>query len=280
MNFPATQAMLGTSGLVSVFIFIGVLGAVFMGRFVGHLTHSKSNGEKNTTDDMLIGSILGLMALVIAFTFSGAAGRLDQRERLISAETTAITSAYAGLRYIGDEDKEPLKVLFQKFVTQRGALYGNVADFDAFTQRQIEIDKTIGSLQDMAYAAALKSTPEARPLATEFVKLVNAMGSAHTNQLQAMWFHPPRIIWVALVFLILIGSFLAGYKMGITQRRERLLSLMFAALISCALYLIMSLEFPLLFRVSNLESDTRQYILLQEMMAPQAGVIQSPGSNQ
>ena len=99
-----------------------------------------------------------------------------------------------------------------------------VTDFASFTNRQKNIDVTISKMQDAAYSASLKASAEARPLATEFVKLVNAMGSAYSNQLQAMWFHPPRIIWLTLILLILIGSFLAGYKMGVTQRRERLLS--------------------------------------------------------
>jgi len=268
MKFPEIPAMIGTSGLLCVFIFTGVLVAVLLGRYVGHQTHSKSNGSKNSTDDTLIGSILGLMALVIAFTFSGAAGRLDQRERLISAETSAITSAYAALRYVGTSEQDSLKSLFSQFAAQRSSLYDNVADFEAFTIRQREIEVTIGRLQDEAYSASLKVAPEARPLATEFVKLVNTMVSAHMSQLQAMWFHPPRIIWLALIVLVLIGSFLAGYKMGVTQRRERLLSYLFAALISCAIYLILSLEFPLLFRASSLESDVRQSVLLHQLVSP------------
>lgn len=72
---------------------------------------------------------------------------------------------------------------------------------------------------------------------------------------------------MTLILLILIGSFLAGYKMGIAQRRERLLSLMFALLISCAVYLILSLEFPLLFHISPLANETRQAIVLQEMLS-------------
>ena len=267
MNFPAFGAWLGTSGFLSVFIFVSVLAAVFIGRYAGHLSHQRSKGVKNVTDDTLIGAILGLMALVIAFTFSGAAGRMDQRERLIAAETRAITSAYAAMRYINVSDQEILKPLFQAFITQRAHLYDNVTDFASFTNRQKNIDVTISKMQDAAYSASLKASAEARPLATEFVKLVNAMGSAYSNQLQAMWFHPPRIIWLTLILLILIGSFLAGYKMGVTQRRERLLSFMFAALISCAIYLILSLEFPLLFQVAKLESDGRQAFVLQEMLA-------------
>jgi hypothetical protein len=276
MSFPEFGAWLGTSGLLSVVIFISVLVSVLIGRVAGHYSHLRSKGVKTATDDTLIGAILGLMALVIAFTFSGAAGRMDQRERLIAAETSAITSAYGALRYISPSDQETLKPLFRTFVSERADLYKNVADFESFNRQQKKIDTIINQIQDAAYLASLKVSAEARPLATEFVKLVNTMGSAYSGQLQAMWFHPPRIIWLTLILLILIGSFLAGYKMGVTQRRERLLSFMFAALISCAIYLILSLEFPLLFQVAHLESEGRQAVVLQDMLTqtvqPQANV--------
>ena len=267
MDYPKFGAFLGASGLLSVFIFVSVMSAVFLGRLVGHHSHKKSKGVKNSTDDTLVSAILGLMALVMAFTFSGAAGRMDQRERLIAAETSAISSAYAALRYISDTDQNAIKPLFRTLASQRAVLFENVTDSALFLDRQKQIDATINQMQDAAYLASLKAAPEAKPLATEFVKLVNAMGSAYTNQLQAMWFHPPRIIWMTLILLILIGSFLAGYKMGVTQRRERLLSFMFAALISCAVYLILSMEFPLLFKVTHLENETRQAYVLKEMLA-------------
>lgn len=274
MEFHSTRAFIGASGLLPICVFLAILGSVFVGKSVGDRSHNKSNGAKKETDDTLIGSILGLMALVVAFTFSGAAGRLDQRERLISAETTSIVSAYDALRYIDPAEQGGFRKLFVQFAEQRRTLYDNILDFEAFERRHRGLDATIAQLQDAAFTAAIKSAPETRPFAAEFVKLVNAMSAAHTNQLQAMWFHPPRVIWVTLVFLIVIGSFLAGYKMGITQRHERLLPLLFAALISCAIFLIASLEFPLVFGVASLESDARQATTLQEKLAipPTLGV--------
>lgn len=279
MDYPKLGAWIGASGLLSVFIFFSIISAVFLGRYVGHRSHHKSNGEKTATDDTLISAILGLMALVLAFTFSGAAGRMDQRERLIAAETSAITSAYSALRYINATDQETIRPLFRELAAQRAVLFNHVTDSPLFLDRQKDIDATINRIQDAAYSASLKVAPEAKSLATEFVKLVNAMSSAYSNQLQAMWFHPPRIIWMTLILLILIGSFLAGYKMGIAQRRERLLSVMFAALISCAVYLILSLEFPLLFNVTHLENETRQARVLQDMLARPAP-LPAPGNAQ
>lgn len=281
MEFVPERAFFATSGILFVGLFFATLVAILLGRFIGHHSHKRSQGTKTVTDDTLISAILGLMALVVAFTFSGAAGRLDQRERLISAETSAVSSAYAAMRYINEADRPPLDQLFRQFMQQREVLYDNVLDFDGFLQRQRDIDTTISQLQDGAYAAALRVAPEGRAYAAEFVKLVNAMGSAYTGQVQAMWFHPPRIIWMTLILLVLIGSFLAGYKMGVNQRREGLLSLMFAILIASAIYLILCLEFPLLFGVSRLESNVRQSALFHVMLSAPAPApaVAAPSAN-
>lgn len=267
MEFVPARVFFATSGILFVGLLVAVFVAIQIGRYIGHRSHQKSQGAKSVTDDTLISAILGLMALVVAFTFSGAAGRLDQRERLIAAETSAVSSAHAAMRYINEADRPDLDRLFRQFVAQREVLYDNVIDFDGFMQRQKALDVTISQLQDAAYTVALHVAPEGRAFAGEFVKLVNAMGSAYTSQVQAMWFHPPRIIWITLVLLVLIGSFLAGYKMGVNQRRERLLSLMFSILIACAIYLILCLEFPLLFGVSRLESNIRQSMTFKEMIS-------------
>lgn len=267
MEFAPARVAFATSGIFFVLIFFGVLLSILLGRFVGHRSHRKSQGAKSATDDTLISAILGLMALVMAFTFSGAAGRLDQRERLIAAETSAVSSAYAAMRYINEADRPAVDAHFRQYMALREVLYDNVADFDGFMQRQKQIDAALDQLQEAAYLAALQVAPESRPYASEFVKMVNAMDTAYTNQIQAMWFHPPRVIWMTLVLLVMIGSFLAGYKMGIAQRHERLLTVMFSVLIACAIYLIFCLEFPLLFGVSRLESNDRQIVVFKELLS-------------
>lgn len=136
MDYTQFGAWLGASGLLSVFIFFSVISAVFLGRFVGHHSHQQSKGARNSTDDTLISAILGLMALVLAFTFSGAAGRMDQRERLIAAETSAISSAYAALRYISADDQNTIRPLFRQLASERAVLFENVTDAEIFPDRQ------------------------------------------------------------------------------------------------------------------------------------------------
>ena len=43
------------------------------------------------------GAVFGLMGLLIAFTFSGAASRFEARRQLILQETNAIGTAYLSL---------------------------------------------------------------------------------------------------------------------------------------------------------------------------------------
>ena len=50
------------------------------------------------------GAVFGLMGLLIAFTFSGAASRFEARRQLILQETNAIGTAYLSLYLLPGSD--------------------------------------------------------------------------------------------------------------------------------------------------------------------------------
>lgn len=262
---PFNQAglFLAQSGALPFLIFISILGTVKLGWHIGNRAHHQSNGTRTASDDTLISAILGLMALMIAFTFNGAANRLDQRERLIVAEANAISSAYVALSYIDAKDQPLLRSQFKSYLNQRISLYENILNTASFAQKRKEAEKTLGEIRNNALAAVQSASGQNRALANDLVRQVSSMSSAYDAQRQAMWFHPPRIIWISLILLVIIGSFLAGYKMGLAQRRERFLPMLFASLMSCAIFLIVSLEFPLLANL-NLDAYNQEFITLRD----------------
>lgn len=267
MNSVYQGAWLLHNGALWVLIFLCVLLSIKLGRQLGKRIYRKSQGTRNSTDDTLIGAILGLMALVLAFTFSGAANRLDQRERLIMAETFAIVNAYQSTLHLDAQAQTQLRPLFAKMMEQRLELYDGLSSFQEFDRRQAVVFATALKIQDAAFEASVRLPPDQKFMATRYMNLVGAMIQAHEAQLEAVRIHPPRTIWFSLLFLVMLGSFLAGYKMGISQKRDHLLSLIFAGLIACAVYLTLSLEFPLLFGANHLESNVRQAIRLHELLA-------------
>jgi hypothetical protein len=54
-------------------------------------------------------SVLGLLGLLVAFTFSGAAGRYDSRRDLVVQEANAIGDAWARLDTLPPETQPPLR---------------------------------------------------------------------------------------------------------------------------------------------------------------------------
>jgi hypothetical protein len=56
--------------------------------------------------------------------------------------------------------------------------------------------------------------------------------------------HPPSIVYVMLVVLMLVSSLLAGHRMAAGKRRSWVHMVGFALTMALALYVIVDLEFP------------------------------------
>jgi len=92
---------------------------------------------------------------------------------------------------------------------------------------------------------AVKATAYREKLvAAQILPEVSDMFDASENQRLAMKFHPPPIIWQALICLSLIGSLVAGYNLGIEQKRDWFLTIVFMLLMTGTITIILNLEYP------------------------------------
>ena len=64
---------------LGIILFIGMVVMIEVGRLFGRRT--KSDDASQTGRTAIGGAVYGLLALLIAFTFSGAATRFDSRQR-------------------------------------------------------------------------------------------------------------------------------------------------------------------------------------------------------
>ena len=85
-----------SSVLFSASLFLGTLLALVIGRQVGVRRIREDAEGARAGVGTVEGAVFGLMGLLIAFTFWGAAARFDARRQLIVEETNAIGTA--GLR--------------------------------------------------------------------------------------------------------------------------------------------------------------------------------------
>jgi hypothetical protein len=80
--------------LIALGLFAGMVVLLEVGRRIG--IYRRRNDPEGAREGVgaVEGAIFGLLGLLIAFTFSGAAARFDQRRHLIVEETNAIRTAF------------------------------------------------------------------------------------------------------------------------------------------------------------------------------------------
>src|SRR5262245_45094254 len=90
-------------------IFFAALAAMEWGWRIGRGRISRDGEASSSGTGTIDGAIFGLMGLLVAFSFSGAASRFDDRRNLILEESNTIGTAYLRLDLLPAEAQATLK---------------------------------------------------------------------------------------------------------------------------------------------------------------------------
>ena len=82
------------AALLILGLFVSMLLCLETGRWIGLLGIEQSRDGAGPGFGALEGAVFGLLGLLVAFTFSGAATRFEMRAQLIVDEANAIGTAY------------------------------------------------------------------------------------------------------------------------------------------------------------------------------------------
>ena len=111
------------------------------------------------------GAVFALLGLLLAFTFSGAASRFEDRRHLVTAEANAIGTAYLRVDLLSPAVQPAMKDLFRRYLDGRLETYRNVQDLAATKASLAEDVALQGEIWKLAVEDATKpGTPP--PVAT------------------------------------------------------------------------------------------------------------------
>ncbi|WP_248803964.1 DUF4239 domain-containing protein [Pseudomonas sp. MWU13-2100] len=223
-------------------IFVAIVLFIEIGRRIGARHLALDPEGARTGIGAIEGAVFGLLALLIAFTFSGAATRLDIRRNLIVEETNAMGTAWLRLDLMPPASQPALHQVFRDYVDARIAYYRDLNEIDLSrhdNQRanalQLELWKqTVAALPQMP-------TPT---LGANLLQALNQMIDITTTRAVASETHPPLVIYLMLIALTQISALFIGYGMAGTATRNWLHSLGYALVMVCVLYVILDFEFP------------------------------------
>jgi len=244
-----------TAGFL-VALFLGMLLLLEVGRRIGLRRHS-GDGTAAPGMGVVDAAVFGLMGLLIAFTFSGAAARFDMRRALIVEEANDIGTAWLRIDLLPDSLQPALRETFRQYLDARLAAYRAVPDMARVDAELVRA----ASLQGEIWALSVAATRQSQGSTAGMLLLpaLNAMFDIATTRSMAAQSHPPRIIFALLAVLALACSLMAGYGMAGATTRSWVHILGFAFILTITVYVIMDLEYP---RLGLIRVDSFDQVLV------------------
>lgn len=221
-------------------VFVAMLLCLETGYRIGRRRHERT--PDSSAAGAMEAAVFGLLGLMLAFSFAGAAERFNHRRHLVVEEANAIGTAYLRLDLLPSEEQPALRAMFPKYVEARLQVYANLADFDATARAVLNANRLQQEIWDQAITASHNAPGNTATLL--LLPALNQMFDITTERTVAFQAHAPNLIIGLLLCLALLSALLAGDMMGVRGSRNILHLLLFALGISLTVYAIMDLEYP------------------------------------
>jgi len=255
---------IGVVVLLALGLFVGMVVLLEVGRRIGLRRMRQDPDTAREGVGAAEGAVFALLGLLIAFTFSGAAQRFDQRRNLIVEEANAIGTAYLRIDLAAPDRQPALRDSFRRYLAARLDVYEKIPDLAAVEVAMANANRLQREIWAQAIAATW--TPAAHPSAAVlFLPALNAMIDITTTRTMATRFHPPMVIFVLLIVLALAAALLAGHAMAASKTRSWAHVVVFAGALAVSLYVILEVEYPRLGLI-RVDSFDQALVDLQDLM--------------
>ena len=225
--------------LVYLIIVALILVVIEGGYRAGMIRARRSQNEQGAPLDTLVGSTLGLLAFMLAFTFGMATTRFDARTHAVLEEAIAIRTADLRAQLLPEPQRSEMRALLREYVGVRlrgvrephymqQAIARSEALQDALWSRTSALGKDVPGGDRGALASAL----------------VDVIGLNEKRITAALHNRINGPIWVALYGLVVLSMGMLGYREGIGGSRSAIATVTVAFAFAAVIALIVDLDRP------------------------------------
>jgi hypothetical protein len=216
---------------------------------VGYRIGSRHRASVGETARSQIGAIqgatLGLLALLLGFTFSLALDRHDARSRALVEEANALGTAWLRLDLVaapaGDSLRAQLDAYIRQRITTTALPQNEHARHAEYAQREAAQQ---AALWREAATLARPDSGTAPPFGALFVAAVNQAIDAHGLHRAALERHVPNVVMLLLLLSFVVSGGIVGYASGVHGHRSLVSTYLMLGLIVVLVYLIVDLDRP------------------------------------
>jgi len=219
--------------LIVVAVLVILVVANFLGRWIRQ--RRPDGSVEFEPEGYVVSSVLGLLALLLGFTFSLAIERFETRRALVMEEANAIRTAYLQADTFAAPYRNRLKDLLAAYAENRLVL--GKAQERSKVERNLVAD---GNLQRAIWSESVAAIGTMRDdISSTYMGSVNSMLELGAARKAARQVHVPRRVFMILLLYMAISSAMLGYVLDPKHRTSVLIMLGLTAL---AFLLILDLD--------------------------------------
>jgi hypothetical protein len=197
----------------------------------------------------IVGSTLGLLAFMLAFTFGMAGSRFDARKQLVLDEASAVLRAHQRAQFLPEPQRSECSRLLRAYAELRADVpkVPNISELQALVTRS-------EGIQDALWKAAAALADRPSPSLSIFIQSLSELTDLQMRRVRAaVWNRIPPTIVLTLYGIAFLALTATGYGAGLAESRTTVPSVMLILTFAAIIVLIVDLERPRqsLFEVSQ-----------------------------
>jgi len=187
---------------------------------------------------MLVGSILALMAFLLAVTMGMASDRFDARRGLVLADANAIGTAYLQADYLPEADAEAMKELLREYLELR--IIDDQSDVQANIQRSVALHEEMWAIN-----AAVARSGHSPDLVSAFGDSLSEVVAINESRITSgMYARVPETVLILLLAGSALSLGMVGYSAGLKRRRSVLSAVVMVIALGVVLTIVIDLDRP------------------------------------
>jgi hypothetical protein len=209
---------------------------------LGRRRQARSDEPEKSHVTALHTAVLGLLALLLGFTFAMAVSRYEARKTLGIDQANAIGTALLRARLLPEPYATRAFPLLREYVNSRLEYNAAGSDEAGVVAAEAHGARLENQLWEIA-RGALNDDPRSQP-ASLFTQVLNDVFDLREKRRFALNDHVPAAVSVLLYSVAITAMGLVAYGCGLSGRRRASTNLTFAFLIALALIIIMDIDRP------------------------------------
>ena len=232
--------MLDRFGLTTITFgaFAVVIVSILVGYFLGRHQRGRGIEYGDAPIGSVVGSMLGLLAFILAFTFGIVTSRFDTRKQLLLDDVNAIATATIRSDLLPEPHRTECRALMKRYLDLR---IEAIQDHSVVPRAMAESESIQVAL--WRHATALARLDMNSDIGALYVEALNDLINTHRSRFTvAFLYRIPSVIWTGLILITLASMAAVGFQFGLAGRMSWIMTFMLAITFSSVIVLIARLD--------------------------------------